>query len=281
MVSFQNVKLDLQNGVPSCTLSESANFLFNNSRKYFIDMKLFFCLCFLFLFGHSQRIIGQELHSKDILQKSIQYHDPQGNWEKGQFLFPIYESRPNGNYRLTDVKLDNYHRTFELSQIRAKDRVYRFLSSDSCEVQWNYQKEINQENQKKLRLHCNGGNDFFRNYYAYLYGLPMKLKDPGAIIGEKAKITEFFGQQLLEIRVTYSPEVGEDIWYFYFHPETYALSGYRFYHDEQKNDGEYILLKGEVIINQVKFPKERAWYTHKEGKYLGNDDLLPYPATKF
>jgi hypothetical protein len=84
---------------------------------------------------------------------------------------------------------------------------------------------------------------------------------------------------LLEIKVTYDPEVGADIWYFYFDPSTFALSGYRFYHDESKNDGEYILLEGEITINGVKFPEKRAWHTHKEGKYLGNDDLLPYPAT--
>jgi len=86
---------------------------------------------------------------------------------------------------------------------------------------------------------------------------------------------------LLEIKVTYDPSVGKDIWYFYFDPTTYALRGYRFYHDEAKNDGEYILIDGEVTINGVKFPKNRAWYTHKEGKYLGNDDLLEYAATNY
>ena len=226
-------------------------------------------------------LFAQAFNAEAILQKSIQYHDPDGNWEKGQFHFPIYESRPNGNYRLTDVKLDNFNRTFELHQIRAKDRVFRFLGPDTCTVQWNYEEEISQDKQKQLRLNCEGGNDFYRDYYAYLYGLPMKLKDPGTIIAPNAKKIDFFGQELLEIKVNYSSEVGEDIWYFYFHPDTYALSGYRFYHDEQKNDGEYILLNGEITINQIKFPKERAWYTHKEGKYLGNDDLLPYPATKF
>ncbi len=239
-------------------------------------------LLFFVIIFFTNSIIGfsQSSEAESLLEKSIQYHDPEGKWIKGEFHFPLYESRPNGSYRLTDVKLDNKRRTFELTQIRGKDRLSRYLSPDSCAVEWNYQSNIEDGLKKSLRLHCDGGNDFYRNYYAYLYGLPMKLKDPGTLIDPSVKKKNFFGKNLLEIKVTYDPEVGGDIWYFYFDPSTYALSGYRFYHDEKKNDGEYILLEGEIIINGVKFPEKRGWYTHKEGKYLGNDDLLAYPATE-
>lgn len=222
---------------------------------------------------------AQTLSSTELLQKSIQYHDPQEKWAGGAFEFPLYESRPNGSYRLTDVIIDNGASTFELTQIRGRDRLHRYLGPDSCRVEWNYQSDIPPNRQQQLRLNCDGGNSYFRDYYGYLYGLPMKLTDPGTIIGSQAKRTDFFGKELWEIRVTYAAEVGADIWYFYFDPDTFALSGYRFYHDEAKNDGEYILLEGEITINGVRFPKERAWYTHQEGTYLGNDDLLPFPAT--
>ena len=224
---------------------------------------------------------SQNLSAQEVLQKSIQYHDPGNKWEKGSFLLPLYESRPNGGYRLTDVLLDNGQQVFQLQQIRGKDRLSRYLSPDSCGVSWNYQSNISAENQKRLRLHCNGGNTFFKDYYAYLYGLPMKLQDPGTQIDPTVKTKDFFSQELLEIKVTYDPSVGNDIWYFYFDPNTYAMRGYRFYHDESKNDGEYILIEEEVTINGVIFPKKRAWYTHKEGKYLGNDDLMEYAATKY
>ena len=236
---------------------------------------------FSFLLLCSFPLISQSYDAEEVLSKSIKYHDPNGKWGSAKFHLPLFEGRPNGNYRLTDIKLDNRSRVFEYTQIRGKDRVSRYLSPDSCGVEWNYQSDIKEEIQKKFRLHCDGGNEFFRNYYAYLYGLPMKLKDPGTIIDPKVKKKDFFGEELLELRVTYDSNVGEDIWYFYFDPETFALSGYRFYHDEKKNDGEYILLEGEITINGIKFPEKRAWYTHKEGKYLGNDDLLPYAATKY
>lgn len=237
-----------------------------------------FSLLFILLIL-SQIGLSQPSAAAALLENSIKYHDPDGKWDNGKFHFPLHESRPNGGYRLTDATLDNRRQVFELVQIRGKDRVHRYLSSDSCGVKWNYQTEISDEIKKSMRLNCDGGNDFYRNYYSYLYGLPMKLKDPGTIIDPRVKKKDFFGKELLEIRVTYDPEVGGDIWYFYFDPKSFALSGYRFYHDEKKNDGEYILLEGEITINGVKFPEKRGWYTHKEGKYLGNDDLLPYPAT--
>lgn len=113
-----------------------------------------------------------------------------------------------------------------------------------------------------------------KDYYQYLWALPMKLKDPGTIIDPNVHARDFFGQELLEVRVTYDQEVGNDIWYFYFHPDTYALSGYRFYHDESKNDGEYILIEGEKQVNGMKIPARRHWYTHTDRRLLGTDEII-------
>ena len=101
----------------------------------------------------------------------------------------------------------------------------------------------------------------------------MKLRDKGTKIQEKVTTTAFQGQEVLSMKVTYDEEVGADIWYFYFHPMTYALVGYRFYHDETANDGEYIPLEGEEIINGIRFPKTRTWYVNKDDRLLGTDIL--------
>jgi hypothetical protein len=102
----------------------------------------------------------------------------------------------------------------------------------------------------------------------------MKLKDPGTIIEEKVESTTFQGTPCYAMKVRYSPEVGQDIWYFYVDKETYALIGYRFYHEESKNDGEYITLEGEETVCQMKLPKTRKWYVNKDDKFLGADILL-------
>ena len=53
--------------------------------------------------------------------------------------------------------------------------------------------------------------------------------------------------------------------------KTYALVGYRFYHDESKNDGEYIVLEGEASGAGLKLPKTRKWYRHEDDGFLGTD----------
>jgi len=44
----------------------------------------------------------------------------------------------------------------------------------------------------------------------------------------------FYGKKFNHIRVTYKPEVGEDIWRFYFSTETHALEAYQFFHVYRK-----------------------------------------------
>ena len=81
-------------------------------------------------------------------------------------------------------------------------------------------------------------------------------------------------REVLALKVTYDAAVGEDIWYFYFNPETYAMVGYRFYHDEAANDGEYIVLEGMEIQNGLRIPKNRTWYTNADHTLLGTDYLV-------
>ena len=83
----------------------------------------------------------------------------------------------------------------------------------------------------------------------------------------------FKGKKYNVLKVTYDEAVGKDIWYFYFDPETNAMEVYQFFKDESKKDGEYILLTEEVVINNIKMPKNRAWFYNKDDAYLGTDIL--------
>lgn len=209
----------------------------------------------------------------DVLEKSIAYHDPKGLWETGKFKLKLKESRPNGTFRETKITLDNRQQSFLLSQKREGRTIHRFVQGDQCENKLDGQTNFTPEEAKQFRLDCSYSSRM-KDYYSYLYGLPMKLHDPGTYLDEEVKTVEFDGRQLLQLKVTYDPKVGKDIWYFYFDPNTFALSGYRFYHDETKNDGEYILLSGEQKVGPLLLPKTRKWHTHQDEKFLGTDELM-------
>ena len=101
----------------------------------------------------------------------------------------------------------------------------------------------------------------------------MKLKDPGTLIDDKVQRKKFKGTDYLVLKVTYKEGVGDDVWYFYFDPKTYAMEVYQFYHNETKNDGEYILLDELEDINGIKMPKKRAWFYNQDNTYLATDIL--------
>ena len=136
--------------------------------------------------------------------------------------------------------------------------------------------EVTEEEKKTHRLSCERLTTM-ANYYTYLWGLPMKLRDPGTVLG-RVTATTFEDRLSTTSGSPTKPRVGEDIWYFYFDRETFALVGYRFYHDEAKNDGEVIFLEDEVAAEGLRLPKKRTWVTHKDEKILGTDTLVEIPS---
>ena len=139
-------------------------------------------------------------------------------------------------------------------------------------------KLLSKEEAKAKKMNCERG-DFMKNYYTYLYGLPMKLRDPGTIISEAVETKNFKGKDYLVLKASYDKEVGTDVWYFYFNPKTYAMEVYQFFRTDEDGNakldtGEYIILKEETIVNGIKMPKVRAWYYNKDDNYSGTDTLV-------
>lgn len=217
---------------------------------------------------------AQDLTPTTLLQKSIEYHDPNQQWATFDGTLRLTEEKTSRENRERKVEIDNKKGTFYYWQKVDNDIAESWLEKDSCHFQLNGKKDLSTAEITDHRLNCNH-TKILRNYYSYIYGLPMKLQDEGTILGDKVLETTFDKQEVYGLKVTYDPTVGKDIWYFYFDKKDYHLVGYRFYHDEEKNDGEYIHLAEEAIINGVKMPRVRTWYTHQEDKLLGIDILLP------
>ena len=217
-------------------------------------------------------LLAQEMIGSQLLDKAIAFHDPNNHWSSFQGSFQVKMETPSSSDRLSKIHLDFPKSIFELQVSKDSDRYTYKVHGDTCEISLNGSTNLSKEDREKFRLSCERGN-MYRDYYAYLYGLPMKLKDKGTYIDDKVTKTTFKNKTYLKLKVTYDTEVGDDIWYFYFNPETYAMEVYQFFHDESKNDGEYILLSGLEDINGMQLPKTRKWYYNKDDKFLGVDIL--------
>jgi len=217
-------------------------------------------------------VLAAEVPSaEELVERTIAYHDPEGHFLSGAWCLRFRETRPDAADQASKVLVDVPGERFRMVR-KAAHEIAGMLDPDNCAMTLDGRAELTDAEREEHRLSCEGLR-FMRNYYVYLWGLPMKLRDPGTALGEVSE-TAFMDRPVHGLKVTYTPEVGKDVWYFYFDRETAALVGYRFYHDEAKGDGEYIVLEGEHEAQGMRLPESRAWYTHQGERYLGTDILL-------
>ena len=228
---------------------------------------LFILLAFLASKGQAQELTAQEL-----LDKSIAYHDPEGKWANFKGGFTVQMETPKRPVRTTKIELDFSQQYFKCEVERGGVKTTAEWKAGQCAHRLEGSTTFTVAQAKEHGLNCERTNKM-RDYYVYLYGLPMKLKDPGTQLDPKVYTKIFKGKSYYCLKVTYDEKVGKDIWYFYLDKTTSQLRHYQFYHNEAENDGEYILLSGEANIGGIKIPKDRAWYMNADNRYLGTDFL--------
>lgn len=215
-----------------------------------------------------------------ILEKSIAYHDPNGVWGQARVHLEVHTTysdefakRAGSKEARLAIMMAPGQEEFSYAKETSADKLQISVQRGVGTLQLNGSTNVSEDDKQRLRIRA---ATMYRDYCEYLYGMPMKLRDPGTILGPRVKRTRFDDRDALQLRVTYEPEIGEDIWYFYFDPESFALIGYQFYHDESKNDGEYITFEGEIAddASGLRLPKARAWYYNADDGHLATDDIV-------
>ncbi len=222
-------------------------------------------------------LVAQDISGALLLEKAIKYHDPNHQWNTFNAEFDIVMDMPKNSKRISHIHINLPDEYFKVTAARDTIITEYMIDKGNCSISLNGKTELSKAELFSNNLSCESAN-MYKNYYTYLYGLPMKLQDEGTNISEKVALKTFKGKDYLVLKVTYDETVGNDIWYFYFNPETYALEVYQFFKtDEQGNvkteSGEYIMLSKTETINQIKIPKVRAWYYNKDDSYLATDIL--------
>lgn len=236
--------------------------------------KLILCSCFLLV---TMTHLSQNISGLELLNKAINYHDPNNKWPSFNGQLSITSEIPERTSRYSAIEINLPNEFFQVITKRDSISTQMTVDKNHCTFALNNSKIISEEDTEKYNLNCERAN-LYKNYYTYLYGLPMKLKDVGTNIHPKVEKKTFKEKDYLVLKVSYDESVGNDIWYFYFDPKTYAMEIYQFYKTDnngnQKIDsGEYILLTEEKLINGIKMPKNRAWFYNKNDKLLGVDIL--------
>lgn len=208
--------------------------------------KLVFILFVIPFISFSQSGVQQ------LVNKALAYHDPNGAWAELQAVFYFVETRPNGADRKSTFELNNRIGKWRLN--RNDEEVYEVNGEEAVVLKGDKATE------RGL---------FLRNYYLYLWGLPMKLKDASTPEITNEPNESVNNRECYVLRVPYEAET----YYFYFDQETGQMLQYKFYKDEEAGKGELITLEEEITVQGLRIPKKRSWYTLPEMKYLGTDIL--------
>jgi len=217
--------------------------------------------------------------SEKLIEASIAYHDPNGVWDSARVRFAVstvYSEEFQASHNRppsveVTLMLAPGHGEFHYTKKTGDDLIEMSFFSGKETVAVNGSVDVSDAEKERLSLREPA---MYRDYFEYLYLMPMKLRDAGTIIAPAAEPAEFNGRRVLSVKVTYAPDVGEHTWYFYFDPGSHALVGYSFYKDEP-NDGEYITFEGEIVdeASGLRLPKARAWYYSADDGHLATDDI--------
>jgi hypothetical protein len=211
--------------------------------------------------------------AQEIIEKSIAFHDPNNNWPTFVGEFKIKTRQPEKLDRLSSIQINLPEEKFALVSTTAAESTSYYVHKDSVSVV---------KSGKMVEQMSNTDRDralLMKDYYTYLYGLPMKLADEGTIVHEQVKKVWFWNINAYKVKVTYTQEVGSDVWYFYFDPENFELKAYQFFKTDangkmDKDSGEYILLSDSVVINGIKIPADRSWYYNKNTLFIAADKIV-------
>ncbi|GAB5559509.1 MAG: hypothetical protein SynsKO_11560 [Synoicihabitans sp.] len=187
-----------------------------------------------------------------VLKRALAYHDPHGDWPSLRATFRFIETRPDGRETQSVMEIDNPNWTMRLN----------FSGKESYEIVGEACTVLSGDKDAARGL-------MLRNYFIYLWGLPMKLTDPGTTFVPEVGVSEINGFACDVLRVVYE----KDTWYFHIDQNSGRMRQYEFYKDETKAAGEIITLEGEVSLGSIRIPQKRAWYKIPGNEYLGTDIL--------
>jgi hypothetical protein len=189
---------------------------------------------------------------QSILEKSIAFHDPSNQWETFRDSFKLTSNSKWSEWKdeHLQIMIDVPHNTVKYHNIEKKvkclfEQDSSFALIDSCD--------------------CSPYNSWTKDFYTYIWGLPMKLKDPKTTITQLPNKIMFFEDSCYVLQTEYSNEQ----WEYYISDEDYYLAGFRF-EKKDGSGGEIVRNVGIENWNGINTPLKRVWFELNES-LVGTD----------
>ena len=235
------------------------------AMKYFLS---FLLLPLLFTNQKQEKPLCK--NARFIIEQSVAYHDPAGEWKTVSLDLIIREPRVQVSDRFSNVALDNETGAFSLERNRGEHISTHLISPEGkASTLLDNKPENDPDKIKAYRLQPER-NTNYREYYRFFYGLPMNLNSE-QIHFKKIGEQTLNGQKLIAMDFELEKAMIAKTWRVFFSPEDYRVAGVQ---TMDKAEGEYLIFNGEAELGQMKLPRFRHWYDSQEHTYLGSDILV-------
>lgn len=228
-------------------------------------MKSFISLGILMISG---MVWSQSMPAFEVINASIQYHDPNMKWASLKGEFKVVSERDT-----TRLILANNISKVEWNELLKDSRtITGGYIGDSCYVHIDGRSVKPEGEIDNFLLDCTQikGRS---NYWLYMFGLPMKLKDEQAIVAQKSELVDFLGNKYWRIRVDYNGSAAGEYWQFYFAPETFRFAIAQYFHPALGDDSEYIVYDTPIDLHGMVLPSKHSWYMYNEREFIGSETL--------
>lgn len=199
---------------------------------------------------------------QEVIEKSIAFHDPTAQWSDLQQKISVRSDfvYPDSAFYDLVIGLDNPNRRVSYTNTTLAQRV-DFTDSSCLVVTGNST--------------CDQAA-WTKNFYHFILGLPMTLKNDEAVIDDTVVQVSFNDTPCHRVAVDFEKEK----WHFYFSQEDDHLVGFAF----NKNfeiKAEEIRTEGLIDIDAMKFCKARSWWITTDSLapiYSGKDEINAFTA---
>lgn len=228
---------------------------------------IFFICCF-----YSCQVKEKLPSAKEILDKSVQIHDPNKQWYSSSFNVYIQEPRIGNPKRYSEVKLDNKNDAFELKRNREQHISTHIVSKEKAITYLDDKIETDTTLIKKYRLEPKR-NKRYQRFYKVLLGLPMSLEREIAELGLVEEV--FFNKEnSYKVAVKLKEPLFSENWNLFFSKKNYKLIGIEMIFPDDPTKGERLTFDGEYIVNSsIIIPRIRHWKELND-TYMGSDILI-------
>ena len=131
------------------------------------------CL-FILVIDFLKPIYAQHLNADELLNKTIQYHDPNSLWDDFKASFYVAMETPKRPLRTSEISIDLKQSFFDLCVQVGENQWAASLKDGECHLSFNGSKEISPEIEKEFNLRVRSLQNQQLNQYSNIYFKKIK-----------------------------------------------------------------------------------------------------------